>query len=91
MRQNGVIVDQAHGAWQSPATSLAQDQNYRTQNWVQGVDPRLGSDVQTQQIVTEGWQIGSSIPGCDRGEIYSGKGLRAVLRNKEEIEKSENH
>ena len=42
--------------------------------------------------ISEGFsRTGSSIPGCDRGEIYSGKGLRAVLRNKEEIEKSENH
>lgn len=32
VRQNGLIVDQVHGAWWCPVT----DQNYRTQNWVRG-------------------------------------------------------
>lgn len=72
MRQNGVIVDQVHSAWRSPATSLAQDQNYRTQNWVQGVDPRLGPDVQTQQIVTEGWHIKCSY-GLQCWQMHKGK------------------
>lgn len=42
--------------------------------------------------ISEGFSgIGNSIPGCDKGEVYSGEGLRAVLWREEEIEKSKNH